>query len=612
MNKEKSKIIQDKMMKSKLKNSLASNSSGITVIALIITVVVMLILAGVAISVLVDGDGLFTKTRTAAEEYKSAADEEAAQVSDWIAQIDEYLSGVPSNPGGGDDEEEEPGDDVVVDQPIDSATLAAMTNGSWNGTVNTPKLATGMTAVYWDNGVETELTAEDTEEEWNNWYSYTAQTGSTATAGSGTSKWANAVTKNNGADNIAGNEDDEITGYWVWIPRFEYSLTAPASGSAEGTPGTIAVNFIETTTTTASSTAYKVHPVFTTNTDNGGWGSDIPGFWVAKYPAGFQASTVTAASIGADTITLENGTDTVEFSGLKYTAPGNDYTANAIGQDVGIANFASASLSYPVFKPLTYAYNCINIDSSFRIAQQIASTPAFYGISNVDSHQMKNSEWGAVAYLTWSQYGRNATEPNINNVNLDNKDSKNIYAVTGIYAGVDTTNNYDGTNNAHTAGNLTGNAYNTPEGQLGSSTGNITGVYDLNGCVWERVSAYIENTAGATNRNTYGAALVASDTSLNKYRTTYSSSSSDTRPLNYSANSVATRYGDAVLETSTAGEGSTSWNGNYSNFPYSSTPFFIRGGYCAGGESAGVFAFGDSGGYAGNYHGFRAALVSTL
>jgi len=80
---------------------LKSNPKGITLIALVITVVVMLILAGVAISVLVDGDGLFTKTRTAAEEYKTAAEEEASTVSDWVAKIDEYLSGTPSNPGGG-------------------------------------------------------------------------------------------------------------------------------------------------------------------------------------------------------------------------------------------------------------------------------------------------------------------------------------------------------------------------------------------------------------------------------------------------------------------------------------------------------------------------------
>jgi len=86
MNREQSKLLKTK-----------NNPNGITLIALVITIVVMLILAGVAISVLVDGDGLFTKTRAAAEEYKSAAEEEASTVSDLISQIDEYLLGVPQD-----------------------------------------------------------------------------------------------------------------------------------------------------------------------------------------------------------------------------------------------------------------------------------------------------------------------------------------------------------------------------------------------------------------------------------------------------------------------------------------------------------------------------------
>jgi len=80
MNKEKSKLI-------KIKN----NPNGITLIALVITVVVMLILAGVAISVLIDGEGLFNKTRAAAEEYKSAAEEETEQVESLIDKINSYI-----------------------------------------------------------------------------------------------------------------------------------------------------------------------------------------------------------------------------------------------------------------------------------------------------------------------------------------------------------------------------------------------------------------------------------------------------------------------------------------------------------------------------------------
>ena len=540
----------NKTDKTNSKKNLLKGARGITLIALVITVIVMLILAGVAISVLTDDGGLFEKTRRAAEAYENAAQREAKQLDDIMNEIDQYLAGVP-------------------------VSSNSATNGSWNGTVNTPKLAKGMTAVYWENGAEKELTKSSSKAEWEKWYSYTAQTGSTAIAGSGTSKWANAVTK---------DKDGKVTGYWVWIPRYEYKLTTSSK--------TIAVNFISTKTTAPSSSEYKIHPVFTTNTENGGWDSELPGFWVAKYPAGYQKSTVNTSGV------VQNGSDTLVSSNLKYTD--SNYSANALGQNVSSSNCANVNISYPVFKPLTYAYNCINIDSMNRISQDIKNASNFYGLTNTtDSHLMKNSEWGAVAYLAWSQYGRNATEPNINNVNLNNKDSKTIYAVTGMVA--------SGTDTSHTNGSFTGNAYNTPTGQLGSTTGNITGVYDMNGCVWEYVAGYILNSSGATNRNTYGASLMSVAA---KYRTVYPhNSSSDNYNNNWTATNVATRYGDAVKETSTAGSGSTSWNGDSSHFPYSSYPFFIRGGIYGVGASAGLFAFNYNNGIADYYYGFRVCLV---
>ena len=84
-------------------------------------------------------------------------------------------------------------------------------DGSWNEEkkVNSPELFEGMTAVYWDeSGTEHELTEASSEEEWNNWYDYNG-------LGDGQNKWANAVTKDS-----SGN----ITGYWVWIPRYAYKI----------------------------------------------------------------------------------------------------------------------------------------------------------------------------------------------------------------------------------------------------------------------------------------------------------------------------------------------------------------------------------------------------
>ena len=67
--------------------------AGITLVALVITVVVMLILAGVAIAAVVDGDGLFSKTRQAAEIYENATKEEGEKIQSLINEIDKYLGG---------------------------------------------------------------------------------------------------------------------------------------------------------------------------------------------------------------------------------------------------------------------------------------------------------------------------------------------------------------------------------------------------------------------------------------------------------------------------------------------------------------------------------------
>ena len=71
--------------------------AGITLVALVITVVIMLILAGVAIAVVVDGDGLFSKTREATEVYENATENEEDMVQSMMNEIDRYIEN-PSNP----------------------------------------------------------------------------------------------------------------------------------------------------------------------------------------------------------------------------------------------------------------------------------------------------------------------------------------------------------------------------------------------------------------------------------------------------------------------------------------------------------------------------------
>ena len=124
-----------------------------------------------------------------------------------------------SEGSSGDSGDDDTGGDIV-----------AQIDGSWDEDkkVNSPELFEGMTAVYWDDsGNEIELTESSSEEEWNNWYDYTGE--------AGTNKWANAVTK---------DENGNITGYFVWIPRYAYKIE---SGLFTSTVGTISIKFLQGT-----------------------------------------------------------------------------------------------------------------------------------------------------------------------------------------------------------------------------------------------------------------------------------------------------------------------------------------------------------------------------
>ena len=273
-------------------------------------------------------------------------------------------------------------------------------DGSWNTEkkVNSPELMEGMTGVYWDEeGIEHELTDSSTKEEWDNWYDYTGE--------AGTNKWANAVTKDS-----SGN----ITGYWVWIPRYAYKIEDKLFENAlSGQGGTISIEFLQGTTDNDETgttigrefkysgnamTDYVVHPAFTDGTSNnfknGEWDKEVSGFWVAKYEAGYQANTITNNN-GTLSTDISNAADEIVYSDLKYTSYYFSYTTNPLGQDLSSTGYSSQNLSYPVFRPLTYSYNNIAIGDSYVLSKAIDTESNFYGLDSsiTDSHMMKNSEW---------------------------------------------------------------------------------------------------------------------------------------------------------------------------------------------------------------------------
>lgn len=60
---------------------------GITLVALVITIIVLIILAGVSIALLIDQDGIITKAKNGKQNYQIAANEEANTISDLFLQL---------------------------------------------------------------------------------------------------------------------------------------------------------------------------------------------------------------------------------------------------------------------------------------------------------------------------------------------------------------------------------------------------------------------------------------------------------------------------------------------------------------------------------------------
>lgn len=70
--------------------SFEGKNRGITLVALVITIIILLILAGISIATLT-GSGLFEKARLAEQESKNAQEKEDATLGDYENKIEEYI-----------------------------------------------------------------------------------------------------------------------------------------------------------------------------------------------------------------------------------------------------------------------------------------------------------------------------------------------------------------------------------------------------------------------------------------------------------------------------------------------------------------------------------------
>ncbi len=310
------------------------------------------------------------------------------------------------------------------------------------------------------------------------WYSYSEND----------KRWANAMT-----------QDGSM---WVWIPRYEYQLV-PDSGTIGASPdGTINIKFIDVTQTTADE-GYTIHPAFTADVDNGGWDFELPGIWVAK----FEMS--------------------LEEDGVNLTVYSEEVSNGPISENIKMVSKPGAC-SWVGINIANAYYNCLNYDTSAGID------------SSYDSHMMKNSEWGAVAYLTDSVYG-------IGSENI--KGRPEFETLTGgEYESVTYIQNINQ-----------------------ASTGTIYGIYDLSGGKSEMVAAFnnaYNGTAGSLNFYTNvkylptgsnGSVHFASyNGASTKYATAYTNPTSE-----YALTNGVYKPGDATYEIYSGDEWSTTgWSDN--------------------------------------------------
>ena len=102
--------------------------------------------------------------------------------------------------------------------------------------------------------------------------------------------------------------------------------------------------------------------------------------------------------------------------------------------------------------------------------------------SEIDTHMSKNNEWGAVAYLTQSIYGRCADSTTCIDIGINNNSSYK----TGYGAP------------AGSSSSATNGAYNTTLGKAASTTNNIYGIYDMSGGRGEYVMGVYNNSKSAS------------------------------------------------------------------------------------------------------------------
>ena len=436
---------------------------------------------------------------------------------------------------------------------IIEATVGKLKNNIDTSGANSPVLASNMIPVYYDeiNNVWKKADVNNKDSSYQ-WYSYNS-------TGDKKGMWANAVTVKEANRQTYLNANvgtpismDDITTMWVWIPRFNAVTPSNYNGGTKAKPNAIDVTFVK-----------QNEPAIDAFTFGD---KELSGFWYGK----FEIGGTLASSCTNETCNVSN----------------------------------------IVVKPNVSSLRSQKVSSFFYASRSMEQTGNSFGFvsSEVDTHMSKNNEWGAVAYLTQSIYGRCSNSTTCSEVYINNSSgyytgrsggnvggstpingtytdqtSKTQYNTYGFYTYDDYLLNY----NTNTKGNKV-----QGKGTGASTTGTIYGIYDMSGGANEYVMGVLADTSG-NPRSGYVSSNNSGFTGMLSDGTTYTGIAfPDSKYYNLYTGTSYT--GHALTETK-------NWYSDVANFFNTSYPWLLRGG-SYNYRTAGVFSFGsDNGNSYGDY-----------
>ncbi len=377
--------------------------------------------------------------------------------------------------------------------------------------------------------------------------------------------WANAVTvtetnRQTYVDADAGYviPMSDINAMFVWIPRYSYTIGNTygyqgygGDAPSQATPGAFDIKWVESSTIDTGEASYTGNAV-----DN----------WYTN-PAFCWGDT-------CDDISTREDAGNRELSGIWV---GKFETSTTGGTETN-------EIQQPIIKPTVTSWRKVDVANMFNSIQQYMNSingESIFGLSGstYDTHMLKNTEWGAVAYLSQSKYGKYG---NTNYIGAEKELAINncVIYVTGV--GGDTVSA------ALSIDTCTANTYETEKGQTASTTGNIYGIYDMSGGAWEYVMGNMENSSNAFNVMSSGFTTPPADKYYNSYA--YNTDTATGRILGDSTKETAWFYGD------------------YQQFLTSSYPWFLRGGTFGDTTSGGVFYSNFINGISYSAYGFRVSI----